>query len=142
MSRYLLDSSFLVDLLNEIADCDASGPALKWMRRNRRAQLWISPVTLAEILEDAEDPDAIKAYLGRFAWQGIHRIQAEIAAVTDDTIRAEVNLRSSAQSPGRRSCACPSAGEALQWHASSRRTKSASLSPASSAASSGTARGT
>jgi predicted nucleic acid-binding protein len=81
MSRYLLDSSFLVDLLNEIADRDAAGPALTWMRRNRRAQLWISPVTLAEVLEGAEDPDAIKAYLGRFAWQGIHRIQAETAAL-------------------------------------------------------------
>jgi predicted nucleic acid-binding protein len=30
--------------------------------------------------ERAEDPDAIKAYLGRFAWQGIHRIQEETAA--------------------------------------------------------------
>jgi predicted nucleic acid-binding protein len=66
---------------NEIADRDADGPAHTWVRRNRRAQLWISPVTLAEILEGAEDPDAIKAYLDRFAWQGIHRIQAETAAL-------------------------------------------------------------
>lgn len=80
MSRYLLDSSFVVDLLNEIADRDAGGAALEWLRRNRRAQLWISPVTLAEVLEGAEDPDAVRAYPSRYAWQGIHRLQAETAA--------------------------------------------------------------
>lgn len=80
MSRYLLDSSFVIDLLNEIADCEEQGPALTWLRRNRRAQLWISPVTLAEVLEGAENVEAVKAYLGRYAWQGIHRVQAETAA--------------------------------------------------------------
>ena len=80
MSRYLLDSSFVVDLLNEIADRNREGPALAWLMRNRRAQLWISPVTLAEVLEGAEDEEAVKAYLGRYAWQGIHRVQAETAA--------------------------------------------------------------
>ena len=80
MSRYLLDSSFVVDLLNEIADRNGEGPALAWLKRNRRAQLWISPVTLAEVLEGAEDEEAVKAYLGRYAWQGIHLIQAETAA--------------------------------------------------------------
>ena len=80
MKRYLLDSSFLIDLLNEMADNDDEGPAFKWLQRNRRAHLWISPVTLAEVLEGAEDPQAVKAYLGRYGWQGIHRIQAEKAA--------------------------------------------------------------
>lgn len=80
MSRYLLDSSFVVDLLNEIADGEEQGAALSWLRRNRRAQLWISPVTLTEVLEGAEDVDAVKAYLSRYAWQGIHRVQAETAA--------------------------------------------------------------
>ena len=42
MTRYLLDSSFVVDLLNEIADHDDGGAALQWLRRNRRAGLWIS----------------------------------------------------------------------------------------------------
>src|SRR5215471_15910593 len=79
--RYLLDSSFVIDLLNEIADNDDAGVALKWLDRNRRAQLWISPVTLAEVLEGAEDPQAVKAYLDRYSWQGIHRIQAETAAL-------------------------------------------------------------
>jgi predicted nucleic acid-binding protein len=80
MSRYLLDSSFVIDLLNEIADGETEGPALSWLRRNRRAQVWISPVTLAEVLEGAEDVEAVRAYLGRYAWQGIHRVQAEMAA--------------------------------------------------------------
>lgn len=80
MSRYLVDSSFAIDLLNELADGDTQGAALGWLRRNRRAQLWISPVTLAEVLEGAVDVDAVKAYLGRYAWQGIHRVQAETAA--------------------------------------------------------------
>ena len=69
MTRYLLDSSFVVDLLNEIADHDDEGAALQWLRRNRRAKLWISPVTLAEVLEGAEDVDAVRAYLSRYGWQ-------------------------------------------------------------------------
>lgn len=80
MSRYLLDSSFVIDLLNEIADSDTQGAAIGWLKRNRRAQLSISPVTFAEVLEGAEDMDAVKAYLGRYSWQGIHRVQAESAA--------------------------------------------------------------
>lgn len=80
MSRYLLDSSFVIDLLNEIADSDTQGAAIGWLKRNRRAQLSISPVTFAEVLEGAEDMDAVTAYLGRYSWQGIHRVQAESAA--------------------------------------------------------------
>ena len=80
MTRYLLDSSFVVDLLNEIADHGHGGAALQWLRKNRRAELRMSPVTLAEVLEGAEDVDAVRAYLTRYGWQGIHRIQAETAA--------------------------------------------------------------
>jgi predicted nucleic acid-binding protein len=81
MRKYLLDSSFVIDLLNELADNNDEGPALRWLKRNRRAHLWISPVTLAEVLEGADDPQAVKAYLGRYAWQGIHRMQAEGVAL-------------------------------------------------------------
>jgi predicted nucleic acid-binding protein len=80
MKKYLLDSSFIVDLLNELADNDDAGPAMRWLRRNRRVRLWISPVTLAEVLEGAEDAEAVRAYLARYSWQGIHRIQAERVA--------------------------------------------------------------
>jgi predicted nucleic acid-binding protein len=82
MKKYLLDSSFIIDLLNELADNDDAGPALKWLRRNRRARLWISPVTLAEVLEGAQDAEAVKAYLARYCWQGIHRTQAEKVAAS------------------------------------------------------------
>lgn len=40
------------------------------------AQLWISPVTMAEVLEGAEETQAVRAYLARFSWQGIHRVHA------------------------------------------------------------------
>lgn len=80
MKKCLLDSSFIIDLLNEIAGGDSRGHALRWLKKNPRARLWIGPVTLAEVLEGAEDPDAVKLYLARYAWQGIHRIQAEKAA--------------------------------------------------------------
>jgi predicted nucleic acid-binding protein len=81
VKKYLLDSPFVIDLLNDIADGDIKGPAVTWLQKNRRARLWISPVTLAEVLEGTQDPSAAKAYLGRYAWQGIHRVQAEKAAL-------------------------------------------------------------
>lgn len=70
----------MIDLLNEMAD-DREGPALAWIRRHPRARLWISPVTVAEVLEGAEDPEAVCAYLRRFAWQGIHRMHGESVAL-------------------------------------------------------------
>ncbi|MDP9012038.1 MAG: PIN domain-containing protein [Pseudomonadota bacterium] len=79
MKKYLLDSSFVIDLLNEIAG-HASGPALDWLQRNSLAHLWISPVTMAEVLEGADDPEAVKAYLARYSWQGIHRNHANKVA--------------------------------------------------------------
>src|SRR5260370_42610521 len=81
MKKSLLDSCFVIDLLNEMADNDDEGPALRWLKQNRRAHLWVSPVTLAEVLVGAEDHEAVKGYLGRYAWQGIHRIQAERVAL-------------------------------------------------------------
>ena len=75
----LLDSSFLIDLLNEIASA-VPGPAAAWLRRNRHADLWISPVTYAEVLEGATDQDAVRQYMQRYRWQGLHRAQAEQAA--------------------------------------------------------------
>ncbi len=79
MKTCLLDSSFVIDLLNEIAAGDP-GAAMNWLNENSSALLWISPVTLAEVLEGAEDPDAVKDYLRRYSWQGIHRIHAERVA--------------------------------------------------------------
>jgi predicted nucleic acid-binding protein len=80
MRHYLLDSSFVIDLLNEIAD-GVPGPALVWLEKNPSARLWISPVTMAEVLEGADDPGWAKAYLGRYEWQGIHRTHAQRVAL-------------------------------------------------------------
>jgi predicted nucleic acid-binding protein len=80
MKKCLLDSSFLIDLLNEMAE-GVEGPAFAWLKRNERAHLWISPVTVAEVLEGAADTKAVKAYLSRYAWQGIHRVHAEGVAL-------------------------------------------------------------
>jgi predicted nucleic acid-binding protein len=76
----LLDSSFLIDLLNEIA-AGHPGLAHGWLRRNAASELWISPVSLAEVLEGAGDPEAVKDYLRRYSWQGIHRVHADKVSV-------------------------------------------------------------
>ncbi len=80
MKTCLLDSSFLSDLLNEIAAGD-KGPAHGWLRSNAATELWISPVTLAEVLEGARDPEAVKDYLRHYSWQGIHRVHADKVAL-------------------------------------------------------------
>lgn len=80
MKKCLLDSSFIVDLLNEIAD-NVNGPALKWLQLNASARLWISPVTLAEVLEGAAEPEHVKSYLAKYGWQGIHRAHADRVAI-------------------------------------------------------------
>lgn len=79
MKRCLLDSSFVIDLLNELT-AGEPGPAVEWLRRNPSARLWISPVTWAEVLEGAADPAAVRAYLGRYQWQGIGRAHADRVA--------------------------------------------------------------
>jgi predicted nucleic acid-binding protein len=81
MKRCLLDSSFIIDLLNEIAS-GKGGAALGWLLRNGSSALWISPVTLAEVLEGAGHPDAVKDYLRRYSWQGIHRVHADKVAAS------------------------------------------------------------
>jgi hypothetical protein len=48
--KCLLDSSFLIDLLNEMADAQ-TGPAFNWLQRNASTQLWITPVSMAEVLQ-------------------------------------------------------------------------------------------
>ena len=59
MKRCLLDSSFVIDLLNEVA-ANRRGPAHAWIARNSGADLWVSPVTYAEVVEGAEDAVAVR----------------------------------------------------------------------------------
>ena len=81
MKRHcLLDSSFVIDLFNEAAN-GVPGAAYAWLARNRDKQFWISPVTFAEVLEGADDPEEVREHMQRYRWQGLHRAHAEIAAV-------------------------------------------------------------
>jgi len=80
MSRFLLDSSFVIDLLNEIA-ANQRGPARAWAGRNSRAELWISPVTSAEVLEGASDGAAVREVFRAFRCQTIGHQHAERAAL-------------------------------------------------------------
>jgi len=82
MSRFLLDSSFVIDLLNEIA-ANQRGPARAWAARNPGAELWISPVTSAEVSEGASDTAAVREVFRAFRWQTIGHQQAERAALRD-----------------------------------------------------------
>ncbi len=75
----LLDSSFVIDLLNELSS-GRPGPAVAWVRRNLSARLWISPITWAEVMEGADDEEAVREHLARYRWQGIHRAHAERVA--------------------------------------------------------------
>ena len=79
MKRCLLDSSFLIDLLNETA-ANRRGPARAWVARNPRADLWVSPVTYAEVLEGADDVEAVREAFRAFRWQTIGRQHGERAA--------------------------------------------------------------
>lgn len=80
MRRCLLDSSFVIDLLNETAGGRA-GPATRWLQRNPAAQVWISLVTWAEVMEGAINKDAVRARLIRYRWQIIGHAQADRVAL-------------------------------------------------------------
>jgi len=80
VSRFLLDSSFVIDLLNEIA-ANQPGPARAWAGRNPGAELWVSPVTSAEVLEGASDPGVVREVFRAFRWQTIGHQHAERAAL-------------------------------------------------------------
>ena len=80
MKRCLLDSSYVIDLLNEVA-ANQHGPARAWAARNARADLWVSPVTYAEVLEGAENVEAVREAFRAFRWQIIGRPHGERAAL-------------------------------------------------------------
>lgn len=79
MKSLLLDTSFVVDLFEEMGS-GRRGPAMECLEAHRGDQLWISPVTYAEAMEGAHDPDTVRTALSRFRWQGIAHAQSERAA--------------------------------------------------------------
>jgi predicted nucleic acid-binding protein len=80
MKRCLLDSSFVIDFFNEVA-ASQIGPACQWATRNRSATLWVSPVTYAEVLEGAENIEAVREAFRAFRWQVIGRQHSERVAL-------------------------------------------------------------
>ena len=79
MSRYLLDSSYLIDYFNEVSRGEI-GPARSWEKRTINADLWVSPVTYAEVLEGADDPVTVARMFKPFRWQVIGQRHAERVA--------------------------------------------------------------
>jgi predicted nucleic acid-binding protein len=80
MKRCLLDASFVIDYLNEVA-ANVRGPARNWSARHPRADLWVSPVTYAEVLEGADETDTVRQFFRAFRWQTIGRHHALRAAL-------------------------------------------------------------
>jgi predicted nucleic acid-binding protein len=80
MRRCLLDSSFVIDWVNEAA-AKERGPAVRWFEKNRQCDLWVSPITYAEVLEGSADAEATRELLGTFRCQTIGRQHAERAAL-------------------------------------------------------------
>jgi predicted nucleic acid-binding protein len=73
VAAVLLDSSFLIDLDREL-EAGTAGPAMAWLRQNRRAKqraLLVSCVSAAEFLEGCGDEDRGMEFLGGFIPQGM-----------------------------------------------------------------------
>jgi hypothetical protein len=51
------------------------------VRKNRQCDLWVSPITYAEVLEGAADAEATRELLGTFQCQAIGRQHAERSAL-------------------------------------------------------------
>ena len=76
MSRpALLDASFLIDLERETALGEV-GPARRFLNVLRGRPIAVSVVTVAELLEGADDESATWRSLQRFVIQGVHTAQA------------------------------------------------------------------
>jgi predicted nucleic acid-binding protein len=68
MKTALLDTSFLIDLADESA-ADVEGPAHRALVRLKGCRIYISAVTVAEVLEGAEDQGAAAAALSAYHFQ-------------------------------------------------------------------------
>ena len=71
---------FRSDLFNEVA-AKRRGPAHAWIARNVSAELWVSPVTYAEVLEGAEDVVAVREAFRAFRWQTIGKHHGDRVAL-------------------------------------------------------------
>ena len=77
MKTFLLDTSFLIDLEEE-TQTGETGPATRALIKMGAAPLYISPVTVAELLEGAEDAVVTERVLAEYhattiGWQAAKR---------------------------------------------------------------------
>jgi predicted nucleic acid-binding protein len=77
MRTALLDTSFLIDLDAETA-VGVDGPAMRTLEKLKGWRVFVSPVTVAELLEGAEDPLATARELAAYhshtiGWQAAQR---------------------------------------------------------------------
>jgi predicted nucleic acid-binding protein len=69
----LLDSSFLIDLEREV-EAGVAGPAIAWLRKNRRGgqrPLLVSCISVAEFLEGCDDSRRGMEFICRYIPQNI-----------------------------------------------------------------------
>jgi predicted nucleic acid-binding protein len=89
---HLLDSSFLIAYFNEVAD-QRVGPARRFRASlPARSRLYVSIVSLAELLEGAEDPAEVERQLTELAMLlGLHRQHARRAGIIQRRARTDGN---------------------------------------------------
>ncbi|MGH8017198.1 MAG: type II toxin-antitoxin system VapC family toxin [Opitutaceae bacterium] len=77
MKALILDTSFLVDLENETS-ANIDGPATRTLEKLKGCRLFVTPVTVAEILEGSVDPLTAARELSAYrahtiGWAAAHR---------------------------------------------------------------------
>lgn len=89
MTDCLLDTSFLIDYFNEVAG-DIMGPARRFRSAlPARTKLFVSVVSIAELLEGAADADEVEQALDDLASTlGLHRQHARRAGLMQRRARA------------------------------------------------------
>ena len=78
--KYLLDTSFLIDYEREI-EGDVVGPARRLFSKISKSGVWISVVTVAELLEGAADQEEAMKRLAAFKVAKIGAKEAERCAL-------------------------------------------------------------
>ena len=84
----LLDTSFLIELANEVRAGRKNGPAHAWLGHNRNMKLWTTVICLGELAPGMRDHAATRFFLGRYRVVNLHPEVAYRAATLDrDLIR-------------------------------------------------------
>lgn len=79
MKTAILDTSFLIDFEREVEERRV-GPARRTLARHSGWRLFVCPITVAELLEGAEDVDRARSVLASFRFQSIGWSAAEKSA--------------------------------------------------------------